>query len=138
MFEHLSAALFAIGVGQLGVLVASTLVPIRLKWREELLVLPRLHRQMYWVYGGYTVMGIIALGLICLVCHADLASGSPLARCVCVYGMVFWGVRLSLQAFLEAKPHLATWWLWLGYHTLTVLFTCFAVVYALAVFRPSN
>ncbi len=66
MFEHLSTAIFLIGLGQLSVLVASALVPIRLKWQSELLVLPRLHRQLYWVYGGYTVLAIISLGLVCL------------------------------------------------------------------------
>lgn len=138
MFEHLAAAIFLIGVGQLSVLVASALVPIRLKWREELNVLPRLHRQLYWVYGGYTVMGIIALGLVCLTHAADLASGMPLARAICLFGMIFWGVRLSLQAVLDVKQHLVTWWLRLGYHALTVLFACFTIVYALAVFRPGN
>jgi hypothetical protein len=39
-------------VGQLGVLIASSLVPFRLNWRQEFKALSRLHRQMYWVYGG--------------------------------------------------------------------------------------
>ncbi len=111
-------------------------MPIRLKWQSELLVLPRLHRQLYWVYGGYTVLAIISLGLVCLTRSLDLASGSPLARAVCTFGMIFWGIRLSLQAVLDVKEYLTTWWLRFGYHTLTVLFTCFATVYALATFRP--
>jgi hypothetical protein len=41
------------GAGQLGVLVASALVPVRLNWKRDLAGLPRLHRQMYWTYGGY-------------------------------------------------------------------------------------
>jgi hypothetical protein len=133
--QHLSVAIFAIGCGQLCVLVASALVPIRLQWRSELNVLPRLHRQLYWVYGGYTVLAIISLGLVCITRASDLASGSPLARSVCAFGMIFWGIRLSLQAVLDVKSHLTTWWLYAGYHTLTVLFTCFTVVYAVAVFH---
>jgi len=43
------------GGAQLGVLVASALVPSRLNWRSELAGLPRLNRQMHWVYGGYIV-----------------------------------------------------------------------------------
>lgn len=44
------------GAGQLCVLVASALVPFRLNWRRDLAGLPRLHRQLYWTYGGYVVL----------------------------------------------------------------------------------
>jgi hypothetical protein len=138
MFKHFATVIFAIGLAQLSVLVASALVPIRLKWRSDLAVLPRLHRQLYWVYGGYTVLTIIGLGLVCLTRSTDLAIGTPLARSVCLFGMIFWGVRLSLQAMLDAKAHLTTWWLRVGYHTLTMLFICFTIVYALAAFRQTS
>lgn len=124
--------LFLAGIGQLGVLVASSLVPARLNWRTILRDLPKLVRQLFWVYGGYTVMSIIALGLICLTCSAELAAGTRLARAFCVYGALFWGVRLSLQTVLEARPFLTTWWLRAGYHLLTCLFVSFTAVYAVA------
>jgi hypothetical protein len=44
-------------------------------------------------------------------------------------------VRLGLQAVLNVKPHLTTWWLAAGYLTLTVLFLCFTAVYAYAAVR---
>ena len=126
----------AAGAGQLGVLVASALVPFRLNWRRDLAPLPTLHRQMYWTYGGYVVLGIVALGLVSLTCAGELAGGSRLARAVCLYGMVFWGVRLALQAVFEVRPHLTTWWLTAGYHLLTVLFLGSALVYGYAAVRP--
>jgi hypothetical protein len=138
MSETLAHLIFAAGVGQLSVLIASALVPLRLQWRQSFESLPRLHRQMYWVYGGYTVMSIIALGLISLVNASELAGGSKLARSVCLYGAVFWGVRLSLQAVLDVKEHLTAWWLKLGYLALTVLFACFTMVYGWAAFRPAD
>jgi len=49
MDTGLSRLIFVAGVGQLSVLIASALVPIRLNWREELVKLSRLHRQMYWL-----------------------------------------------------------------------------------------
>src|SRR5438105_14025434 len=113
------------GVGQLGVLVASSLVPFQLDWKRELSVLAKLHRQLYWVYGGYVVLAIVAFGLISLFQAEELAQGSGLARCLCGYMAAFWGIRLSLQAVLDVKEHLSTWWLKLGYHTLTVLFLSF-------------
>ena len=80
MHAHLPMLIFVAGVGQLGVLVASALVPIRLKWKTDLAVLTRLHRQLFWVYGGYVVLAIVSFGLICLFNAAELASGSGLAR----------------------------------------------------------
>jgi hypothetical protein len=91
------------GVGQLGVLIASALVPFQLRWREELQPLSRLHRQMYWVYGGYVVLSIIAFALLSIVNAGELASGGGLARGFCAYVAVFWGVRLALQAVFDGE-----------------------------------
>jgi hypothetical protein len=132
MHEHLPNILFVAGWLQLCVLIASSLVPLRLKWKTALDVLPRLHRQLYWIYGGYVVLGIISNGLVAIICADELAGGTRLARFVCGYIAVFWGVRLSLQPFLDVKEHLTTWWLHAGYHTLTVLFLSFTVLFAYA------
>ena len=129
MQAYLPNLLFIAGIGQLFVLVASALVPIRLNWRDELQSLSRLHRQMYWVYGGYVVLAITSLALISVFNARELASGSGLARALCGYIAVFWGVRLSLQFALDVKQHVGTWWLKLGYGLLTVLFTYFTIVY---------
>lgn len=123
------------GVGQLSILIASSLVPFRLKFKRDLASLPTLHRQLYWTYGGYVVMGIIALGTMSLACADELATGSRLARAVCIYGALFWGIRLLLQAVFDVKPHLTAWWLMAGYHTLTMLFLFFTVVYGYTAFR---
>jgi hypothetical protein len=135
---ELPTLIFVAGFLQLSVLVASALVPLRLDWRGIFTALPRLHRQMYWVYGGYVVMAIIAFGLLCLLNSPELAAGSGLARGMCGYMAVFWGVRVSLQAVLDVKAHLVTWWLKLGYHTLTVLFLSFTVLFAWAALAPGG
>ena len=123
------------GIGQLSVLIASSLVPIRLNWKRDLASLPTLHRQLYWTYGGYVVLGIIALGLISLFCPNELAGETRLARMVCAYGTMFWGIRVGLQAVFEVKSHLTVWWLVVGYHTLTVLFLFFTGVYGYALLK---
>ena len=130
-----STLIWLAGVGQLGVLVASALVPVRLNWKEELKSLPKLHLQLYLVYGGYVVLGILTLGLTCLTCSAELAKPQPLAIAFSLYGLLFWGIRLSLQTILDAKPHLTRWWLTLGYHLLTVLFTSFTALYGWLLYR---
>ena len=137
MEETLAYLIFLAGFGQLSVLVASALVPIQMNWKQEFANLPRLHRQMYWVYGGYVVMAIISFGLICLLNSREMASGSLLARSLCSYMTVFWGVRLSLQTVLDVKSHLTKWWLVAGYHTLSVLFLCFTLIFAWAALHPS-
>src|SRR5947209_658775 len=129
MREALPTLIFVAGILQLCVLIASALVPLRLDWRHVFAALPRLHRQLYWVYGGYVVLAIVANGLICLFNSVELAAGSALARSVCGYIAVFWGIRLSLQAVLDVKPHLTAWWLRAGYHTLTVLFASFTALF---------
>ena len=134
----LPTLIFAAGFGQLCVLVASALVPLRLNWREELAPLKRLHRQMYWVYGGYVVLSIVAFGLISLFNASELAAGSGLARSFCLYVAVFWGIRLSLQAVFDVKEHLTAWWLRAGYYTLSLLFAAFTLIYGWAALRPSS
>jgi hypothetical protein len=128
--------IFLAGVGQLTVLLASALVPFQLKWKTELAVLSRLHRQMYWVYGGYVVLAIVAFGVISLFNARELANGSGLARSVCGYIAVFWGIRLTLQWVLDVKAHLSTFWLRLGYFALTILFASLTLLYGVAALRP--
>jgi len=123
------------GLGQFSILIASSIVPFRLNWKQDLASLPTLHRQMYWTYGGYVVLGIVALAGMCVACAEELASGSRLGRAVCAYGAVFWGVRLSLQAVFDVTPFLTATWLRLGYHTLTGLFLFFTIIYLWAAFQ---
>jgi hypothetical protein len=119
------------GVAQLGVLVASALVPSRLNWKSELASLSRLNRQMHWVYGGYIVLSIFAFGLLSIFHAEELAAGSGLARGVCFYIAVFWGIRILLQFVFDVGEHLNAWWLKLGYHVLTVLFIAFTALYGM-------
>ena len=135
MKPDLSTLIFLAGFGQLSVLVASALVPLRLNWREELGSLKRLHRQMYWTYGGYVVLSIVALGLISIVNARELAAGSLLARSFCLYACAFWGIRLGLQAVFDVQEHLTVWWLRAGYYTLSILFAAFTLLYGWAALR---
>jgi hypothetical protein len=134
--QNLPILITIAGFAQLSVLVASALVPLRLNWKSDLQSLNRLQRQMYWVYGGYVVLSIIAFGLICIFNAHELSSGSRLARSMCAYMAVFWGIRLSLQTQLDVKSHLTTWWLNAGYHLLTGIFIYFATLFTIATVLP--
>ena len=128
----LSNLIFLGGFGQLAVLMASALVPFRLNWREELRCLKPLHRQMYWVYGGYVVLSIVALAMISIFNASELASGSGLARGFCAYVAVYWGIRVVLQALFNVKGHLNAWWLRIGYVVLGLLFMSLTVIFGWA------
>src|SRR5438105_15072442 len=118
MSDTLTFLIRLAGAGQLSVLIASATVPFRLDWRKELQRLPRLHRQLFWVYGLYIVLAIVGFGLLSVLDAAELSERSWLARGVCAYIAVFWAVRLSLQGVFDVKPYLTTWWLKMGYHSL--------------------
>lgn len=125
----LTTLIFVGGLLHFSVLIASALVPFRLDWKRELGSLSKLHWQMYWVYGGYVVMSIIAFGVISVTNAAEIAAGSGLARAFCAYVCIFWLVRLGLQAVLDVKEHLTAWWLTAGYHALSVVFLTLVLIF---------
>src|SRR5262245_330059 len=137
MRELLPTLIFISGLAQWSVLIASALVPVRMQWATAFAGLPRLHRQLFWTYGGYIVLSIVALGALCVFNAAELAGGSFLARCLCTYLAAFWGIRLGLQTLLDVKPFLTRWWLTAGYHALTVLFTCLTMIFLYAALASS-
>ena len=136
MRTYFPQLLFAAGLIQITVLVASALVPARLEWKSQLAPLPKLIRQLFWVYGGYVVLAILGLGLVVALNAAELARGSLLARSLCGYLVVFWGIRLALQLVLDARPYLTAWWLWAGEAVLTLIFVFLIGVYLLAAIWP--
>ena len=127
------------GLAHFGILIASAMVPAKLNWKEELARLSPLQRQMYWIYGAYIVLCIVAFGLISLILPEELISGDPLANAVCLLIAVFWGGRLALQPFMKVKPILGrVWWMHVGYHTLTLAFLFMTAVYGWAAWVGFN
>jgi hypothetical protein len=135
MNRWLPNLVFLAGIGLLMILPVSALVPFRLKWRDELRSLPRLHRQMHWVYGGYVVLAIIAFATLSISEARELASGTGLARGFCVYIAVFWGIRLVLQDVFDIREYLDSWWTKAGYYALTLLFASLTTIYVWAAAR---
>jgi hypothetical protein len=132
MAVTLAQLIFCAGIVQLGVLLASVQVPFRLKWGEEVSKLPRLTRNLFWVYGGYTLLAIVALGLISVFNAEEMASGTGLARWVCGYIALFWGARLALVSVLDVREHLTSAWLKVGYGILLVGFVGLAGIFGWA------
>lgn len=124
------------GVVQLGILVASALVPGVLDWRTQLAALPRLLRQLIWVHGAFIVLVIVGFGLLSLALAPRLADGSLLARSVCGFISLFWLARLAIQFFVfDATAYLDRLYLALGYRGLSVSFGYLALVFGWAACR---
>jgi len=127
-------AMLLAGIAHFGILIASALVPFALNWKESFKSLPPLLRQLFWVYGFFIVMMIVAFGVITLVNAEALAdSGTVLAKSVNSLIAIFWFVRLLVQFFVfDAKPYLTNPLYRIGYHGLTFVFLYLVAVYGYA------
>jgi len=118
---------------QLLILIASALTPRVLNWRKNLAALHPFLRKLFWVYGLFIVMVIIAFATLTFR-HADaMAARESVARSLCLFIAIFWGARLFVQfAIFDARPFLTKWIYRIGYHALTVIFAFLVLVYAKA------
>ena len=125
----LTSLIFVSGILHFGTLLASAAVPQVLDWKGELQKLDKLSRQLIWVHGLFIVLVIVGFGILTISFPAELASGTPLARGVCLFIALFWSARLGIQAFVfDARPFLTSTFLKLGYQGLTLVFIYQAVV----------
>lgn len=130
-------ALYLAGGVQLAILAASASVPRVFDWRKNLRGLDPFLRKLFWVYGVFIVMVIIAFGVLTLRHAPVMAAGDPLARWVCGVIAIFWAARLLVQWFVfDAERFLTRWWLRAGYHALTVAFFYLIAVYSWAAWFP--
>ena len=115
---------------QWSILIASALTPRVLNWRTNLADLHSFLRKLFWVYGAFIVMVIIAFSTLTLL-HADaMATREPVARSLCVFIAIFWGARLFVQfTIFDPRPFLTNWFYKTGYHGLTAVFTYFVFIY---------
>ena len=118
---------------QLLILIASALTPRVLDWRKNLAVLHPFLRKLFWVYGVFIVMVIIAFATLTFW-HADaMAAREPVARSLCAFITIFWGARLFVQfAIFDPRPFLTNWIYQIGYYSLTVIFTFLVLIYGKA------
>jgi hypothetical protein len=118
---------------QLLILIASALTPRVLEWRKNLAALHPFLRKLFWVYGVFIVMVIIAFAVLTF-CHTDaMAAREPVARSLCAFIAVFWGARLFVQcAIFDVRPFLTNWVYQIGYRALTVIFAFLVLVYGKA------
>jgi len=130
--------LYLCGILQLGILIASAQVPRIFDWRTNLASLPPFLRRLFWVYGAFIVLIIVAFAALTLRHAPEMAAGLPVARSLCAVIAVFWAARLFVQfAVFDPGPYLTSWVYKAGYHGLTIAFVALVAIYGWAALLPS-
>lgn len=130
LFQWLSLALWLAGAGHFVILIASFQVPYRLRWKEDLKSLMPFNRKLLWVQSSFTVLTILAFGILTLALHAEMLRGDRAALGIAAFIGVYWTSRVLVDAFYFSH---ADWpkgrEFVIGHALLTLLFCAIAVTY---------
>jgi hypothetical protein len=128
--RFLDIDLWLTGAGHFVILIASAQVPSRLGWKEDLKQLMPFNRKLLWVQGGFTVLTIIAFGILTLMLHAELLRGDRAALGLAAFIGLYWTARILVDALYFSH---ADWpkgkRFVIGHLLLTALFSFLAASY---------
>ena len=131
MIERMfSLALWLAGLGHFCLLGASLQVPFRLGWKQDLAKLTPFNRKLMWTYGAFTVMTIVAFGLLTLTLHTELVRGDRAALGLATFIGLYWTARVLVDGcyFRHADWPRGRQFV-LGHALLTSLFVALAGTY---------
>jgi hypothetical protein len=118
------------GSAQLSLIIAGALMPGAVDLRKHLRTLPEFIRRLFWVYYVFIGFCLLSFGTITLLLAEELASGSPLARSLCVFLAIFWLMRLLVAVFVfDVRPYLTSPLYRMGYQITNVLFSLLPLVF---------
>jgi alginate O-acetyltransferase complex protein AlgI len=90
--------LWLAGAGHFVILLASAQVPSRLRWKQDLAQLMPFNRKLLWVQGGFTVLTIIAFGILTLALHTEMLRGDRAAMGLACFIGSYWTARIVVDA----------------------------------------
>jgi RsiW-degrading membrane proteinase PrsW (M82 family) len=123
-------ALWIAGAGHFVILIASSQVPSRLRWKEDLAQLMPFNRKLLWVQSGFTVLTIIAFGTLTLALHKELLLGDRAALGLICFIATYWTGRVLVDAFYFSSDDWPKGWQFVvGHFLLTSLFVALASTY---------
>ncbi len=126
----LNLALWLAALGHFCVLGASFQVPRRLGWKEDLPKLTPFNRKLMYVYGGFTVLTIMAFGVLTFFLHDEMLHGERAATALAVFIAVYWTARIGVDfLYYEHKDWPTGRQFVAGHILLTALFFALAVTY---------
>ncbi len=127
--------LYLAALAHFGILIASFSVPKVFDWGSHLALLPLFLRRLFWVYGAFIVLTIVAFGVLTLLHAPAMLAGEAVARSLCAFIACFWLVRLLVQWLVfDPKGFLVNRWLVFGYHALNPIFLYFIGIYGWCAF----
>lgn len=86
------------GLLQIGLALLHAFFPRRFRWKEELVSLSLLSRQIMYVHTLFVALTVLLIGVLCLTSASDLINTS-LGRRIALGLAIFWLVRLYIQFF---------------------------------------
>jgi len=137
--NRLTLLLQVAGVMHLGLLCAGMMMPQVVDLKRHLAALPTFIRRLFWVYYSFIALCLVSFGLGTFFLAATLATGTVLARSVCVFLAVFWSLRLVTATFVfDLGPYLTNRWRRVGYQLTNIVFLFLPVAYALAAWKGAT
>jgi hypothetical protein len=122
--------LWLVGAAHFLVLSASFQVPHRLRWRQDLQQLMPFNRKLLWVQSGFTVLTIIAFGVLTLALHTDLLRGDRAALALACFIGTYWTARIVVDALYFSHADWPKGMAFVvGHALLTLLFFMLAASY---------
>jgi hypothetical protein len=132
------ASMLLVHLRIVGVLLAALVgvnlfVPSRFRWREEMVGLSLLNRQIFLVHSAFIVLTLALFSALLLACGDQLLDGTRLSRAVLIGLTIFWGVRMLAQWFYYSPA------VWRGNRFNTVMHYVFSAtwVYMTATFASA-
>ncbi|MFC5405345.1 hypothetical protein [Cohnella soli] len=123
------------GYLQLGVAVGSLAVPYLLQWRDELLSVRTLIKQVFWTYAAYIFCTNLFFAVLSICLAPSLTDGSGLAVAICLFITLYWGARLGIQFLYYDKKGIPNGGIYrYGEWLLSLCFVFFTIVYGGAAF----
>ena len=134
--QTLTMLLQAAGILHVGLICAGMAMPRVVNLRAHVATLPPFVRQLFWVYYSFIGLCLVGFGTISVILANQLASGSSLARGVCLFLFAFWTVRLvAATMILDVRPYLKTTMLRVGYQSTNIVFVFLPLVYLFAALK---
>src|SRR5206468_2285362 len=104
-------------------LIAGFQIPHRFHWKEDLSKLMPMNRKLLWTYGAFTVLTIIAFGVLTLTLHSELLRGDRAALGVASFIGLFWVARIIVDFTYHGHSDWPRGWQFVvGHVLLTSLF----------------
>jgi hypothetical protein len=91
--------LWLAGAGHFVILIASFQVPSRLRWKQDLAQLMPFNRKLLWVQSGFTVITILAFGILTLALHTEFLRGERAALGLACFIAAYWTSRILVDTF---------------------------------------